>query len=401
MQPTVPRPALPARRTGLMALTVVLLMLVSCQQADGQAAAAAPTALRVVTVTSGLSHPWGLAFLPNGDMLVTEREGRLRRISADGRTVSAPLRGVPAVMAQGQGGLLDVQVDPEFGKTPWVYLSYAEAGQGAEAGLAGTAVARGKLGPDGLSEVQVIFRQTPKVAGTGHFGARLVFARDQTLFITLGERQQDSPAQPNGRHAQALDNTLGKVVRITKEGGIPTDNPRFAGRASVPGLWSLGHRNPQGAALDPRTGELWLTEHGPQGGDELNHVRPGANHGWPWVSYGCPYGSKPGPDCQTGGGRHAPRFVEPVSTWVPVSVAPSGLAFNTGPRYPGWEGQLFMGALAGQALWRIALQGDQVVAREALLTQRAGRIRDVRLGPDGWLYLLTDEDAGRIVRIER
>lgn len=364
--------------------------------------APAPAAiqLRVVTVRSGLSHPWGLAFLPDGSMLVTERAGALRRISADGQTISPPLTGVPVVFHSGQGGLLDVQADPDFATAPWVYLSYAEAGTGAEAGLAGTAVARGLLNGNALSQVEVIFRQSPKVSGSGHFGARLVFARDKTLFITLGERQQDSPSQPGTQHAQNPANSLGKVVRIARDGSIPAGNPTFATGGTLPGLWSIGHRNPQGAALHPDTGELWLTEHGPQGGDELNMAQPGGNFGWPLVSYGCPYGSIPLESCRVNGGVHQPPYTEPLSFWVPFSIAPSGLAFNSGKRYPGWEGNLFAGALNDQSLWRLALQGRVVVSREALLKNEVGRIRDVRQGPDGWLYLLTDEADGRILRLE-
>jgi glucose/arabinose dehydrogenase len=364
------------------------------------AAAPAATQLKVVTVHSGLSHPWGLAFLPDGSMLVTERAGALRRVSADGQTISPPIAGVPAVFHSGQGGLLDVQIDPDFATSPWVYLSYAEAGTGSETGLAGTAVARGLLNGQALSQVQVIFRQSPKVSGSGHFGARLVFARDKTLFITLGERQQDSPSQPGTQNAQNPANSLGKVVRITRDGSIPADNPRFAASGALPGLWSIGHRNPQGAALHPDTGELWLTEHGPQGGDELNIALPGGNFGWPLVSYGCPYGSIPLASCRVNGGTHRAPYTEPLSFWAPFSIAPSGLAFNHGSRYPGWEGNLFAGALNDQSLWRLVLQGRIVVSREALLKNEVGRIRDVRQGPDGWLYLLTDEDDGRILRLE-
>jgi glucose/arabinose dehydrogenase len=334
-----------------------------------------------------------MAFLPDGRILVTERRGSLRIVSADGSSVSAPLGGVPAVAAAGQGGLLDVALDPDFATDPWVYLSYAEPGSGAEAGLAGTAVARGRLQGNALVGTQVIFRQVPKVAGSGHFGSRLVFRGDKTLFVTLGERQQGSPAQHVTGH-------LGKVVRIGRDGVVPADNPGF-GAGARPGLWSIGHRNPQGAALHPTTGDLWVVEHGPQGGDELNIARAGRNYGWPLRSYGCNYGDPPGPACQIGGGTHAPNFEEPLTTWVPTSVAPSGLAFYTGAMFPEWQGHLFMGALAGQALWHLTPDGNTITAREALFGSLGERIRDVREGPDGALYLLTDSSAGRIVRIAR
>jgi glucose/arabinose dehydrogenase len=351
----------------------------------------APASPTATTFTSGLANPWGMAFLPDGRILVTERGGTLRIVSADGATVSAPVGGVPSVFASGQGGLLDVALDPDFASDPWVYLSYAEPGSGSEAGLAGTAVARGRLQGSALVGVQVIFRQAPKVSGAGHFGSRLVFAGDKTLYVTLGERQQGSPAQDVTGH-------LGKVVRIARDGSVPAGNPGF-GAGARPELWSNGHRNPQGAALHPTTGELWLCEHGPQGGDEVNIARAGRNYGWPVRSYGCNYGDPPGPACQIGGGTHAPNFEEPLATWVPTSIAPSGLAFYTGAMFPEWQGNLFMGALAGRALWRMVLSGNTVVSREALFATLGERIRDVRQGPDGALYMLTDNGAGRIVRI--
>jgi aldose sugar dehydrogenase len=349
-----------------------------------------------VTVARGLDQPWGLAFLPDGSMLVTERPGRLRRVTGQG-ALSAPIEGVPGVDARGQGGLLDVALDPEFPRNRWVYLSYSEPGTGAEAGWNGTAVARAALSPDQrrLERLQVIFRQSPKRRSTAHFGSRLVFRRDGTLLITLGERQAyRDEAQNPASH-------LGKVVRINSDGSVPLDNP-FLGRSGyAPELWSLGHRNVQGAALDPGSGELWTTEHGPQGGDELNLTRAGRNYGWPRISYGCEYGSPVGDCVPVGGASAAPGLEQPAAYWVPVSIAPSGLAFNTGDRYPGWRGQLFLGALAGKALWRVELRDGQVVAREALLQDLGERIRDVRQGPDGWLYLLTDSGSGRILRVER
>lgn len=394
----------PARAAALL-LSAVLAACTPTLSPEAQAAlpgAAGPSgpalAVQTQTVAQGLRNPWGLAFLPDGTMLVTERGGTLQRVAPDGKVSS--VGGVPAVQARGQGGLLDVAVDPDFGKTPWVYLSYSEPGRGAESGQAGTAVARGRLQGQQLVDVQVIFRQTPKVRGAGHFGSRLVFARDGTLFVTLGERMQDSPSAPGRDFAQNLQTTFGKVVRIHRDGRIPTDNPTWASPA-LPGIWSTGHRNPQGATLHPDTGELWVVEHGPQGGDELNRALAGRNFGWPLRSYGCPYGSVGGNEaCRVQGGTHAPTFTEPVSAWVP-SVSPSGLVFYTGDRYPGWKGSLFTGALSGRALWRLVLRDGQVVSREPLLQSLGERIRDVRQGPDGWLYLLTDSDEGRLLRVVR
>ncbi len=312
--------------------------------------------------------------------------------------MSAPLSGLPPVVASGQGGLLDVVVDPDFAREPWIYWSYAEAGQGSESGLRGTAVARARLVGNSLQDVQVIFRQLPKVAGGQHFGSRLVFGRDKQLFVTLGDRQQDDPARPGAQFAQNPAAGFGKVAHIQRDGSPAPGNPVVAG--GFPGLWSLGHRNPQGAALHPGTGELWLTEHGPQGGDELNIARAGRNYGWPLKSYGCPYGSTVGDACRVGGGTHAPAFEEPLTTWVPTSIAPSGMAFYTASRYPQWTGNLFVGALADRSLWRLTLTGDQVAARERLFAELGERIRDVRQGPDGRLYVLTDSASGRILRTE-
>jgi glucose/arabinose dehydrogenase len=318
---------------------------------------------------------------------VTQKGGSMVIVSADGRSVGAPLGGLPAVAASGQGGLLDVALDPDFATAPWVYWSYSEPGTGSDAGKSGTAVAKGRLVGNALLDVTVIFQQLPKTSGSGHFGSRLVFRGDKTLFVTLGERQLGSPAQDLTGH-------LGKVVRIDRDGGVPAGNPDL-GAGARPQLWSYGHRNPQGAALHPGTGELWLNEHGPQGGDEVNIARAGNNHGWPTKSYGCNYGDPVGDACRIGGGTHAPTFVEPLTYWVPTSIAPSGLCFYTGTMLPEWQGNLFMGALAGQALWRLTLNGNSVASREALFP--GARVRDVRQGPDGALYMLTD----RIVRIAR
>jgi glucose/arabinose dehydrogenase len=358
------------------------------------AGAAHAQALKPVTLVRGLSHPWGLAFLPSfdsdGRMLVTERPGRLRIVDARGQ-LGPPIGGLPPVDARGQGGLLDVALDPKFGANRWVYWSYSELGGGSSNS---TAVARGRLDSTGLrgqlSEVQVIFRQQPKFSSTAHFGSRLVFARDGRLFITLGDRllRRDD--------AQQLGTHHGKIVRIEPDGQVPPDNP-FVGRAgALPEIWSHGHRNVQGAALHPQTGELWTHEHGPQGGDELNVSEAGRNYGWPVITYGAEYGF----GAKIGEGTAKPGMEQPLVYWVP-SIAPSGMAFLTSDRYPGWKGSLFVGALRGQVLVRLALDGRKVVEQERLLQDLGERIRDVRQGPDGWLYVLTDDDNGKIIRLER
>ena len=363
------------------------LLLFACSAALPVAAAAPPPAAS--TFASGLKQPWGMAFLPDGRVLVTQKAGEMVIVSADGKSVGPPIGGLPAVNSAGQGGLLDVAIDPDFATEPWVYLSYAEAG----AGGSGTAVARGRLSGNTLQNVSVIFRQLPKVSGNGHYGSRFVFRPDKTLFVTLGERQKGSPAQDLASH-------LGKVVRINRDGSVPAGNPTL-GAGARPEIWSYGHRNPQGAALHPGTGELWDVEHGPQGGDEINIARAGANHGWPLRSYGCHYGDRVSDTCRLGGGTHAPEFVEPLTYWVPTSIAPSGLAFYTGSMFPEWQGNLFVGALAGQALWRVVLNGNTVVSREPLFASLGERIRHVTQGPDGALYLLTDSASGRILRVAR
>ena len=335
-----------------------------------------------------MAEPWGMAFLPDSRILVTLKGGSLVIVSANGQAIGAPVTGVPAVASAGQGGLLDVAIDPDFATDPWVYLTFSQPGTGGS----GTAVFRGRLVGNALVDGAVIFQQLPKVSGDGHFGSRLVFGRDKTLFVTLGERQLGAPSQDVTGH-------LGKVVRINRDGSVPAGNATNLGASARPEIWSLGHRNPQGAALHPTTGELWMTEHGPQGGDEVNIARVGNNYGWPNRSYGCNYGDAyAGNDntaCRIGGGVHAPTYVEPLTFWVPVSVAPSGLSFYTGNMFPEWRGNLFMGALAGQALWRLTLNGDTVSAREALFP--GARVRAVKQGPDGALYMMTN----RIVRIAR
>jgi len=345
---------------------------------------------RVVTLNTALTNPWGLAFLPDGRILVTQRVGSMLILSADGATVETTVSGLPAVLAEGQGGLLDVALDPDFATDPWVYWTYAEAGTGEETGLAGTAVARGRLIGSTLQEVSIIYRQVPKVTGTGHYGSRLVFGNDKALFVTLGERQKGKPAQD-------LATTLGKVIRINRDGTIPSDNPAISG--ALPEIWSYGHRNPQGAAVRPNNNTLWIHEHGPQGGDEINLIEAGGNYGWPLVSYGCNYGDPVGEECQIGGGTHAPTYIEPITYWVPISIAPAGMIFYTGTAFPQWQGDIFMGALAGTALWRVKLKDNTVIEREKMFQELGERIRDVEQGPDGFLYLLTD--SGKLFQIRK
>jgi len=346
--------------------------------------------LRTTVVAQPLEHPWAMAFLPVGEprgrLLVTERPGRMRVVLADG-TLSAPLSGLPPVVAEGQGGLLDVVLHPRFETNRLVYWSYSEAS--ADGATNSTAVARGKLdlAALALTEVKVIFRQTPKVDSSYHFGSRLVFARDGTLFITLGDRfsRKDD--------AQTLNNHHGKVVRVTDDGGVPPGNP-FVGRAgALPEIWSYGHRNLQGAALHPTSGALWVHEHGPQGGDELNVAVAGKNYGWPVITYGRQYVT----GLSIGEGTERADVVPAVTTWVP-SIAPSGMAFVTSDRYPAWKGQLLVGALKAQVLVRLELDGERVVKEHR--HEVGARIRDVRQGSDGYIYLLTDESKGRLLRVE-
>ena len=339
---------------------------------------------RAEVVARGLAHPWALAFLPDGRLLVTERAGRLRIVGPESRALQT-VAGLPPVDAGGQCGLLDLALDPNFAENRRLYWTYAEAGEGGN----GVAVARGRLEGGRLEDVRVIFRQLPKVRSSLHCGSRLVFGRDGTLFIGLGDRfsRKDDAQDPS--------NHLGKVVRITTEGTVPTDNPYVGQAGRAPEVWSLGHRNIQAAALHPGTGEVWTAEHGPQGGDELNVVEAGRNYGWPLLTFGRNYG------LGTRIGEEGPRpgFEQPLRTWVPTSVAPSGMAFVTGERYPGWQGSLLLGTLRGEALLRLTLDGRRVVAEERLLQGLKERIRDVRQGPDGWVYLLTDSADGKVLRL--
>lgn len=338
--------------------------------------------VRAETWANGLVNPWALAFLPDGRALVTERPGRLRLVALNG-SLSAPLSGVPAVHAEGQGGLLDVALDPDFATNATIYLSYAESG----AGGSGTAVARARLTEVGLQDVRVIYRQTPKLNGGGHYGSRLVFARDGLLFITQGDRQ-------NWRErAQDLSMGQGKVMRIASDGQIPSGNP-FVGRGEArPEVWSYGHRNVQAAALHPVTGQLWTVEHGARGGDELNHPERGKNYGWPVITYGVDYSG-----VKIGEGTAKPGLEQPVYYWDPV-IAPSGMVFYEADAIPGWRGSVLIGSLTPGGLVRLELSNGRVTRETRYLGELGERFRDVAVGPDGLVYVVTDNGNGRVLRI--
>jgi aldose sugar dehydrogenase len=381
-------------------LVMLAASIAACSgSATAQGGSASNSPVKATVLPAMLASPWGLAFLPDGRLLITQKAGSMVIVRADGSSVEATVSGVPAVNSRGQGGLLDVALDPDFATDPWVYFTFSEDGSGG----AGTTLARGRLEGATLKDVAVIWRQTPKVNSGIHFGSRIVFRADKTLYLTVGDRGQDDPGSPGSESAQNLSKSLGKVLRLNRDGSVPAGNPVFGGAGALPGLWSIGHRNPQGAALKPGSDELWITEHGPRGGDELNRVLPGHNYGWPLASYGCPYRyAQSAPACQPGGGTHAPKFEEPKGTWLPTSTAPSGLTFYNGDRFPEWNGNLFAGALVGATLWRHVLDaGGKVTLREEVAAVKAlgKRIRAVEQGPDGWLYLLSDD--GRVVRVER
>ena len=339
---------------------------------------------RLVTLLPGLENPWSVAFLPDGRMLVTERAGRLRLVSQDFRLDPKPIAGLPDVVSQGQGGLFDVVLHPEYAQNSWIYWAYNAPGAGGW----GTALARGKLQGSRMTEVQVLFSMQPKTRSSQHFGGRIVFDKAGMLYLTLGDRGDKD-------RAQKLDDHAGSVIRLHDDGRVPADNP-FAKRiGALPEKWTLGNRNIQGAALHPKTGELWTHEHGPQGGDEVNVMRSGLNYGWPVITYGVNYGF----GTRIGEGQTKPGMVQPLHLWVP-SIAPSGMAFVSGSRFPQWAGDLLVGALRDQMLVRLVLDGEKVVREERLLKGLVGRIRDVRMGPDGLVYLLTDDAEGALLRLE-
>ncbi len=335
---------------------------------------------RVVRVMGDLEHPWGVAWLPDGRMLVTERPGRLNLV--DGESVTT-VSGIPEIQARGQGGLLDVAPHPDYESTGWIYFTYTAPGEGGN----GTVLARGQLDGTSMTNIETLYEQTPLVDSGRHFGSRIVFANDGTLFFGIGDRGQRDPALDTG-------NSIGNIFRLTLDGSIPEDNPFVNAPDTLDEIYSYGHRNPQGMALHPQTGQLWEHEHGPHGGDEINLIEAGNNYGWPAITYGDEYS-----DQSPIGGTEAPGMEQPVAYWDP-SIAPSGMAFYTGDPFPGWENQMFVGALAHQHIRRVVLDGNEVVQQEELLRDDLGRIRDVRVGPDGYLYALTDEAEGSLYRLE-
>lgn len=409
---TIPRPLLFARsscpvslRVSRLALGSAVILLCLTMAACNRSAPAAPAAppkaataatpqpatsekaaFDVIEVVSGLENPWALAFLPDGAMLVTERPGRLRRIGADGK-VSEPISGLPDIFVDGQAGLLDVALSPQFATDNTIYLSFAEPN--LRGNKAGTAVARGRLDGDALREVEVIFRQEPKLSSGTHVGSRLVFDDAGFLFVTTGDNRVAEAVQDLGK-------LQGKLVRIKPDGSVPEDNP-FVGREGArPEIWSTGHRNMQGAALHPVTRKVWTSEHGPMGGDELNIPEPGRNYGWPVATHGREYSGAP---VKGSTGREAPGMEPPHHVWE-VSPALSGMMFYSGKAFPAWKGNLFLGSLARNTLIRLELDGDRIVHEERLLGDRQQRIRDVREGPDGAIWVLVDDTDGKLLRIQ-
>lgn len=360
------------------------LFLCCILPAAAQTVASEKQRFEVVTLTEGLEHPWGLAFLPDGRLLVTERPGRLRYLDSRGRLDPKPIEGLPPIAVVGQGGLLDVALHPDHARNALLYLAYAAPGPGGQ----GTEVLRARLDGHVLREAQVLFRLSPKSATGHHFGSRLVLDGKGYLYITLGDRG-------TMERAQRLDDHAGSVIRLHDDGRIPTDNPFVGTAGALPEKFTLGNRNIQGAVFHPETGELWTHEHGPQGGDEVNIIRPGVNYGWPVITYGRNYGT----GTMIGEGTAKPGMAQPLWKWVP-SIAPSGMMFYSGKRFPAWHGNLFVGALRGETLVRLELNGATIIREERLLTGMLGRIRDVRQGPDGLIYLLTDSANGRVLRLE-
>ena len=386
-------------RRGVLS-AAMLLTLAACQRGgDAEAAAARPAPkqttehrvpselgeVRVTEIVSGLEHPWSVALLPNGEFLVTERPGRLRRVSKDG-AISAPIANVPPVWAKGQGGLLDVVLAPDFATSKHIYLSYAEPGPD---GSAGTAVSIATLGDTALTEVKRIYEQQPKLVGPNHFGSRIAFDGKGHMFITQGERQQRMASQE-------LDKLQGKLVRLNLDGSVPADNPYVGRNDARPEIWSYGHRNMQSLATDPRTGTLWEAEHGPRGGDEINLPQAGKNYGWPIITNGIDYSGLKIAEAE---GKEKPGLESPYHVWE-VSPALSGMAFYTGHAGSSWNDSLFLGALADSSLIRLSLDGDKIVKEERLLKSLGWRVRDVRVSADGKVYVLTDEEEGKLLRLD-
>ena len=367
-----------------LALTVLMVSVSAVGKDPVSVALSEKQAFRVVTLVAGLENPWSMAFLPDGRMLVTERDGRMRLVSQDFKLDAQSVEGLPEVVARGQGGLFDVVLHPDYPNNGWIYWSYNAPGAGGW----GTAMARGKLQGKRMTEVQVLFSMLPKTRTAQHFGGRIVFDKSHHVYLTLGDRGEKE-------RAQRLEDHAGSVIRLHDDGRVPADNP-FSGRAGTkPEKWTLGSRNLQGAALHPGTGVLWTHEHGPQGGDEVNVMRAGRNYGWPVITYGVNYGF----GTAIGEGTAKAGLEQPLKVWVP-SIGPSGMAFVDSPRFPAWQGNLLVGALRGQMLVRLELRGEAVVREERLLEGELGRVRDVRVAPDGFIYLLTDNSDRSLVRLE-
>jgi aldose sugar dehydrogenase len=342
-------------------------------------------AFQVNKLLDGLDNPWSMAFLPDGRMLITERAGRLRVVDAQFRLDPKPIEGLPPIQVSGQGGLFDVALHPNYAQNGWVYWAYNQPGAGGW----GTALARGQLQGQRMTNVEVLFSMRPKSRKGQHFGGRIVFDNKGYVYLTLGDRGEMD-------RAQLLNDHAGSVIRLHDDGRVPLDNPFMTVPNALPEKWTLGNRNMQGAALHPKTGQLWTHEHGPQGGDEVNLMRAGNNYGWPVVTYGVNYGF----GTKIGEGHTKPGMVQPLQVWVP-SIAPSGMAFVTGDQFPNWAGNLLVGSLRAQTLVRLELSADTVTAEERLLVGHIGRIRDVRMGRDGFVYLLTDDTDGALYRLER
>jgi len=378
------------RKIALAASVALALSLGLATSAFGAAAPSSPQPAHeadpftLTTVAKGLQNPWGLELLPDGRFLVTERPGRLRIVAKDG-TLSEPLGGVPEIFARGQGGLLDITLSPNFAQDKLVYFSFSEPGDGG----AGTAVARGKLTEKALENVEVIWRQTPKVNSPNHWGSRIVFRPDGTLYITLGDRFNQRPL------VNDMSTTIGKVVRINADGSIPKDNP-FVGKAGVKGeIWSVGHRSVQAATLDPKTNQLWTVEHGARGGDELNHPEAGKNYGWPIITYGIDYSG-----VKIGEGTEKEGLEQPVYYWDPV-IAPSGALFYTGDAFPDWKGDFFVGSMQPGGLVRLKIENGKVTKETRYIGNPKQRVRDIQQGPDGLLYIITDSPQGQIIRLDK
>jgi glucose/arabinose dehydrogenase len=369
-------------------LLLLLLCSLACPstwaQERSQVIYSEKQSFRLATLLTGLENPWSLAFLPDGRLLITERAGRMRLVGQDYKFDPKAIDGLPELVSEGQGGLFDVVLHPQYAQNGWIYWAYNAPGPGGW----GTALARGKLQGHRMTDVQVLFSMRPKTRSSYHFGGRIVFDQAGLLYLTLGDRGDKD-------RAQKLDDHAGSVIRLHDDGRVPANNPFVSKAGALAEKWTLGNRNIQGAALHPKSGELWTHEHGPQGGDEVNVMRSGLNYGWPIITHGVNYGL----GTKIGEGQTKPGMVQPLQVWVP-SIAPSGMAFITGSQFPHWQGNLLVGALRGQMLVRLILDGEKVLGEERLLQGQIGRVRDVRMGPDGFVYLLTDEAQGALLRLE-